>query len=639
MTRAPLPRLGAGRWRLAALLGVPSALALWMALAAPVGTLGAVPAALRAVLAAVLLFGVCGVGVTRIVLPERLRACEPLWVLPIGACVVAMGMTVLGYLAVPFPVALGALIVASLIFDVGVLRRRGFGWGDGPALGVPFYVGALVVAIALLPMFGAGFATVTGNGSDAHLAAGTAQFLQHSYPTSVNISGPVDQLPLTWRSKAPIYYALGSVATVAGMQTWQVLAAVAGVMLALAALGWFLVARELLGAGYVAALCAMGVTALDRMALHTGLNPYFNQTWGYFTLPFALVLAWRAVRAPRAGTIGLLALFLAVGAFAYPLALPIPLGALVVFALVERRARRRRGEPVARLWPPRFYRGARSLVWVLPLAALLAVPLYGVGEKVFTGAVVVLDPNRSLGAWGGDLQTFEPSWSFFSLGSATGSAVAIAAMLVLAVLLLRQRPRPLAWGLGVVMLVGLLFAVYFRQRAFGWYFEFKILAFVGPLVVVCAAVGAARLRRLSPVLLVAFLLAAQAGARQEVNTAGRQLSKDTVALSGWARALPRGASIRLDIWAPRQLWAAYFLASRPLCSEAPLLRTEYPRVPISIKADYVLAQPLNPPPSDHVGPPLRINAEYVLYKLRSDLPGPENCSRRRVQEVTAVHAF
>ena len=56
-----------------------------------------------------------------------------------------------------------------------------------------------------------------GNGSDAHLAVGTAHFLQHTYPTAVNVDEPVDRVPLVWRSKQPIYYALASVASLASL--------------------------------------------------------------------------------------------------------------------------------------------------------------------------------------------------------------------------------------------------------------------------------------------------------------------------------------------------------------------------------------------------------------------------------------
>src|SRR4029077_13811888 len=124
---------------------------------------------------------------------------------------------------------------------------------------------------------------------------------------------------------------------------------------------FFLLARELLGAGTAAAIAAMALVGLDRMVLHTVMHPYFNQTWGFFTLPFALVLSWWAVRERTRGGLALLALFLAIAAFAYPLALRIPLAALAVFLWPERR----------RLSPRRVYHGRRSLLWMGPLGGVV----------------------------------------------------------------------------------------------------------------------------------------------------------------------------------------------------------------------------------------------------------------------------
>src|ERR1044072_8497765 len=98
-------------------------------------------------------------------------------------------------------------------------------------------------------MFRGGFVTVIGNGSDAHLAVGTAQFLQSNPPNGVDPNEPVDRVPLVWRSKPPIYLAFGAVARVAGMEPYAVIATLQAFLLALGALGFWLLARELLGAG------------------------------------------------------------------------------------------------------------------------------------------------------------------------------------------------------------------------------------------------------------------------------------------------------------------------------------------------------------------------------------------------------
>jgi len=59
--------------------------------------LDALPDTLRVAGAAFVLFGMCGLGVVRLALPESLRAREALWVLPAGACTSALALTVLGF--------------------------------------------------------------------------------------------------------------------------------------------------------------------------------------------------------------------------------------------------------------------------------------------------------------------------------------------------------------------------------------------------------------------------------------------------------------------------------------------------------------------------------------------------------------
>ena len=81
-------------------------------------------------------------------------------------------------------------------------------------------------------------------------------------------------------SKPPVYYGLAGVSTLSGLETYEVLAPVAALLLAMAALGLFLVATELLGGGTLAGPVAMGLAGLDRMVLHTALHPYFNQSGG-----------------------------------------------------------------------------------------------------------------------------------------------------------------------------------------------------------------------------------------------------------------------------------------------------------------------------------------------------------------------
>jgi hypothetical protein len=316
--------------------------------------------------------------------------------------------------------------------------------------------------------------------------------------------------------------------------------------------------------------------------------------------------------------------------FAYPLAAPIPLLPILIFIWSERRRRIAAGERVLRARD--LYKGRRSLIWLVPVCALLAVPVYGVGQKA-VGAAQVLAPGHSLQGWGGDIGHFVPFNYFLSLPNSVLGTVLLVGVLALAVYGLLAVPRPLAWGLGVLSLIGLLLAVYFRHRQFGYYFHFKLLAFVGPLLMLIAAVGAGRIRRWGPAVLAVLCIATAGSIVAEIKDTGRQLPPATIELSSWAKALPEGASVRLDMWPPNQLWAAYFMAARPLCSQLPLLNTDYPHVPYSRKADYILATLDRGKPADAVGPPLMVNDGYRLFRQNPSVPGPSFCSQRRQDRV------
>jgi hypothetical protein len=265
----------------------------------------------------------------------------------------------------------------------------------------------------------------------------------------------------------------------------------------------------------------------------------------------------------------------------------------------------------------------------------------GVAEKTRSAARVVLDPSASLKDWGGDVFHFIPGYQFFALPSATLWWLGLAALLALAAWALSRVPRPLAFGLAAVIVLFLAASFEFRQREFGQYFEFKTLAFVGPLVVACACVGASRLRVAAPLLLAALLASAFVSGRQEVVHTFPQLLRETIGLRAFDRALPPGASIRLDVPPNQQLWVAYMLSGQPLCSQLPLLGTSYPHVQFSRRADYLLLDHraqlvVRGRPPDAVGPPVMQNRGYALYRARPTLPGPDACSRRMVQTVKKV---
>ena len=591
--------------------------------------LAAVDDVARPALAAVLLFAVCGFGVVRLLLPAELRDHELLWMLPVGACTAALALALLGYARVPFAVALPAVLVAGAALGVVAVRRRG--WPRRPArlgtLGWPAWVGVLVACVALVPMYRAGTATVTGTGSDAHLAAGTADFLRDHHPGAIAVEEPVDRVPLVWRSKPPIYYPLAAAATLGGVETWEALSPFMAVLLALAALGFFLLATEALGAGLAGAVVAMAAVGLSRVALQTATHPYFNQLWGFLALPFALLLAWWVARSRTRGAGALLVGFLAVGAFAYPLALPIPLLALTVLLWPERRRLR----ALRRLW-----QGPRSLLWMVPLAALLALPARGVIEKMGAAVGVVADPTASLRSWGGDLVAFIPEHQFVGLPS-TVLLLALGPLFAVAIAWeLRRQPRPLALALAGVLVFGALAAAWFRPRDFGWYFHFKVLAFVGPLAVLLAVVAVSRLRRFAWIPLSAIVLFGVQGAKDEMVITFDQTPRWLTEVRAVDERLPPGASVRLDVDPPRQLWTAYFLAGQPLCSQRPLLDTSYPHVPASRKADWILIEREYGVPPDATGGAVWSNERFALYRQRAGIPGPEVCSQRMVQFIERI---
>jgi hypothetical protein len=619
-----------GAWLLA--LAAAAIAAIVVAADAGVAGVSAVPNVLRIGIATVVVFTVCGYAPTVVLTPVNLRAWWPALVLPLGAIASGMALTLLGFAAVPFHVALPLTLAAGVLFAFRVspppLDRR-----EAPprTLVAIACVVALVAALALVPTFRSGETTVTGFGSDAHLVTGSATFLQHNYPASTNVAYPVDQVPPLWRSKFPIYYSLAAVSSAAGVEPWQALMTVAAIVLALAGLGFFLLARTGFGAPVGVAAVALAVSVLDRRVFHLALHPYYNQLWGLLTLPYALVAAWSFVREPSRRALALFAAFLAVGAFAYPLMLPFPLLAAAGFWLYDRRERRQRGEQVAPIDVRGLWHGKRSLLWMVPVALLLAIPIAGVVQKIANAVSIIWAPGDSLIGWQGDLLHYPAVAEFFAIPHALfWPAVAVIAFGFLGLV---QAPRALGRPLIAVLGAALVVAFYFHQVRYGQYFYFKVLSFTGPQLLTAAvvalggiALGARALgaRVAGFACLIALCTSAVLSAREEIATAYDQLSPEALALRSWVKALPPGASIRLDTSHPTQLWQAYMLSSHPLGSRDPI--TDYPHVPYSAGADYALDRPLLPPPAGAVGPPLVRNSDLRLWKLHTT--APDTTSRR-----------
>jgi hypothetical protein len=313
--------------------------------------------------------------------------------------------------------------------------------------------------------------------------------------------------------------------------------------------------------------------------------------------------------------------------------MPIPLIAAIIFWGFERR---RQGRSLLRL--PRL-RSKRQLLWIVPLFFVLLIPLQGVLEKT-ASSTRVLTPGYSLVNWGGDLTAFFPERFFLGFGEAGMAGIGTLLLGVGLFVALRSSPRDIRWGLGAVVAFGVLAALFFRPRDFGWYFHFKALAFVAPLAITVAVVGLARLRWLwvSVVAMIVLIGATRDGAAAQIGATFDQLPVSMLELKQVDALLPPTASVRLDIPADgRMLWAGIVLSGQPLCSQRPVLETSYPHVPVSRAADYVLVDDDWRKPFDAVGPPVLTLDRYQLFHLKPNL-GRDDCSRKYVLTVKKLHA-
>jgi hypothetical protein len=613
-----------------AALGAAGLAALVIARDAGVAGPAALPGVLQALAGSLALLLVCGFPLARLLVPASMARWRALLVLPLGAVGCALALTLFGFAAVPFGVSLPLLLVVAGAGCVLTARRPVPGGGRPPLaeLAALAAVGALIVALALVPTFRSGLLTVTGFGSDAHQATGTAFFLQHAYPTGFDESLPVDEVTPAWRSKFPIYYALAAASSVSGLETWETIMAFGAVILALGGVGFFLLARHTFGAALGVAAVAGAVAVLDQRVLHLPMHPYYNQLWGLFTLPFSIVFAhlWLRERSWRAGALA--ALFTLMGALAYPLMLPFPALAIGGAWWMDVRARGETLRGTVRAQFHRLWHGRRSLVWMVPAAVLLAVPILGVLEKIGEGVRLLGNLDTALVDWQGDLAFHPPVGEFLAVADVPGRTALVVLVCVAGLLGLWRAPRRVAVPLIVTLGLAGLAAVLFGVLNDGQYLYFKILAFAGPLILVAAVVwlGALRPVALAAVALALLSASALAGADDEIDQSFDQLTPQMLELREWSAELPPGASIRLDTPPPAQLWEAYMLSDRRLGSRRP--NDDYPAVARSVSADYALGWQRRRPPSDRVGRPLRENSRYRLWRLDGSA-GPDTTSRRQ----------
>lgn len=650
--QGPDPRLLA----LAGLL-IASAVGLILALSAGVAGVGAVPAVLRTAVVGIGWFGICGYIPARLLVCGELRAHRMLLVLPVGAVVSSLALTVLGLLHIPLGVSLAMLLSAAGVSIVWCsVRLRGTSSvAHSPhrstltGIVLPLMLAGMIGLISLIPIFRAGFATVPGQNGDAILAVGTATLLQHAPPTADRTDLPINHIPLQWRSKYPIYYALAAISTLAGQDPIQTFATVSALVLALTALGFFLFARYLLRAPPWLALGIMFLAPLDRIVMYVTIHPYYNELWGQFTLPFILLAGWRYLNTPTRSSAVLLAAFLVLGLLAYPLMIPFPAAFLIVYAWTVYRRERTGGRSprwISGLRLPRLHR--RSWAWV-PIIVLTvpAILVLGRGflEKT-TEAAAVLSPSTSLAGWHGGTLPYLPLARFFGMPETSVGLLLLPVLWLLAGAGL-ARIRDTRAALGVMIGLAALIAVYFRARGNGELFFFKDLAFAGPYVLMLAVLGLAlarparaRTRRAwaaggaAGLVLVVGLVAFSAG--HEIDTTFEQANGSVLTLRSWDRALSRGASVRIDVpTTGYQLWVTYMFKDHPLSALHPL-KEFFPYPTLGRKADYVLAEYDQPRPADAIGPPLLRDAQFRLWRMNPSVPGPDISSRHLIDNISSI---
>ncbi|MBA2262155.1 MAG: hypothetical protein H0W03_05750, partial [Solirubrobacterales bacterium] len=178
---------------------------------------------------------------------------------------------------------------------------------------------------------------------------------------------------------------------------------------------------------------------------------------------------------------------------------------------------------------------------------------------------------------------------------------------------------------GVTAAGALSFALYFFLREDGELFWFKILGFLGPLVLTFAVIGFVGLlreargaaRRTAAVLgAVLLVLMVNAGAAREISETYEYATAALLELDAWDEHLPAGASVRIDVQPTGyQLWTWYMLDDRPVSASAPLVGF-FPHPPVGLTGDFALVEAWAQPPPDAAGQAVLRNAGYAMYPLR-----------------------
>jgi hypothetical protein len=583
----------------------------------------AIPTLALGALATLLLFWVSGDALARELIPRSWGALWRLFTLPMGAVSSSLVLTALGLAHVPLKISLWLTLAAGVAASVFVRRRRASSiTADRRGRRALAYWGAtlaILFCVALIPGLRTGAATIYGNNPDAHQVVGIAVLFQHVSPTGTDVKLPIDTVPGPWRFRYPIFYPLAAVSNLAHMDPIRAFPVIAALLLAIAAFGFGAFAVRCLGAPRWSGPSVGAAVSLSVATLHLVWHPYWNQLWGFAVFPYALLFGWQALDELDARAAALFVLMLAMLGLAYPLALPYPLVIIGALAVWNWRS----------LKIPRSLR-SRTWLTVLLGVVVLAPAVIGAAIKLAQGLKQLVSPHGGL--WGGDIVHLTPIGKFVGTGGGILLAIPVLVAAVPALLALPKRyGRPFALTLIALCLLDLRF----RLAKTGAYMDFKHLAFVGALIVALAACTLARLvssgsrRWVIAGVLLALAWTGEATYRDHRETvySGQQVTPEMFQIRDWAKRLPPGASVRVDVPpSGYQLWAVYMLGNHPVDAPHPVIFTTYASAPPGVRADYSLSLRyyLNPNPAIKkpvpavgfaVNPPLFENNTFVLRRI------------------------
>ena len=599
---------------------------------------GPIPYVGRGAVAGAVLFLVTGWAAAARLTPGPLKPVWPVFAIAAGAVLGPLGLTALGFMAIPLKVSLW------LVFAAGIAAWLRWGRGRAPKVDwlrlVPWALAALLAfLIATIPDWRLNETTIFGDNPDSHQVVGTAVLFQHAPPWASRPGLPINEVPSAWRFRYPILYALAGTSNLAHFDPIFVFPAMSGLLVLLAALGFGALAVLCLRLPLAAGPWVAMATPLNALTLHITWHPYYNQLWGLALLPWTLALGWWAVRErSRSAGIAFLA-FLVTLALAYSVAVlyPVVLVGAMAWAL--------------KLPRPRIPRPRGTSQWALAalIGAALLVPIVGAILKMIEGLKPLITGRGDL--WGGDVFTFQRLSTF--VGTNAGVIGMLAVLAVAAVAIAKLVSRREAIALGGVLVVCALVDVRLRLSDRGQYMDLKHLGYVGATVLAFAMAGLAALvitkRREYAVAAVAlfalWFVPAIGRIRNVVGHTHEQVTADMLELRDWSKKIPADASIRIDIPPSGvQLWVQYMLAGHPLGAVNPVRNTTYAHAPFSLSGDYAIAPRFVPnqnpkvlvpwpKPLYRTGGPILQSYSFLLWPISVPQYGPfrDNSSRSMVQ--------